>query len=90
MKFNKKKSKLYIYNNCVMALTFAAFRLAPIVPVWMKFYTALVEPQPQFLDLLKSSVIIIPKMVLDVLNLIWFGKIVAGFVKHFQVSNKEE
>jgi hypothetical protein len=82
MKLKMKETKNFHRVASLMVFAFLIVRIVPIVPSWLKFYDVMMKSQssPVF-SYLRIAIIIVPKMTLDLLNIMWFHRMVSMFMK---------
>lgn len=80
---NKKTSKLYLYNGILLVIAFALVRIVTIVPNWYVFFSLIHTPEFHSIELKHKMVCVLSCIPLDILNLVWFNKIIKIAVKSF-------
>ncbi len=88
--FDMKYSKYYSYNAIFIFIFFFIFRILPIVPIWISFYTVTLDPNWGNVSLFYKSLCILTSTPLDVLNLFWFYRIIAIALKHFTATSESK
>ena len=81
-----KYSKYYSINAIFIFVFFFIFRIVPIVPIWLSFYTVTFDPNWDNVSLFYKCLCVLSSTPLDVLNVFWFYRIIAIALKHFTTA----
>lgn len=85
--FSMKFTKYYSYNGILIWIFFTVFRIVPIVPIWISFYTVTNDPMWNNVNLFYKCLCILSSTPLDVLNIFWYIRIFSLAKKHY-ISTK--
>lgn len=77
---HSKDSELYVLNGIAMCAMFFMVRILSIAPYWNKVYSIYGTPAAARLGNL-WYVMIVSCVILDILNLVWFRKMMKGVRK---------
>ena len=70
-----------VTNGCLMLLTFFIFRIVVLPVFWYQIWQVTGTDSVATLGHIQITVMYIPSMVLDTLNVYWFYKMCKGFIK---------
>ena len=81
-------SFIVVCNGCLMLVTFFLFRIVTLPVFWYQIWLITGTEPVAKLGHLQVTVMYLPSVVLDILNIYWFSKICKGFVKAVRNRSK--
>lgn len=70
-----------VTNGSLMLLTFFIFRILVLPVFWYQIWQVTGSPTVAILGHIQVTVMYLPSLVLDTLNVYWFYKMCKGFIK---------
>ena len=89
MMLDKKESRLFLITSVAMVITFFLCRVAPMYWLWKVLLTTLLDPRSAIAPLSLRVWSFFTYLIFDVLNIIWFWKMLKGSVKLFMKVTKK-